>query len=75
MSTTFVIGLTGGVASGKSEVARRFEALGIVVADADVAARAALAPGSEGLAESNAAFGTAILAPDCTNYPSSMPNR
>jgi dephospho-CoA kinase len=62
--STFVIGLTGGVASGKSEVARRFEALGIPVADADVAARAALAIGSEGLAETVAAFGNHILAAD-----------
>lgn len=57
----FVIGLTGGVASGKSEVAKRFEALGTAVADADVAARAVLAPGSEGLAEAVAAFGAGIL--------------
>ena len=64
MSTTFVIGLTGGVASGKSEVAHRFEALGIVVADADIAARAVLAPGGEGLAEAVAAFGNDILAAD-----------
>jgi dephospho-CoA kinase len=64
MSTTYVVGLTGGVASGKSEVAKRFAALGIVVADADVAAREALAPGSEGLAEAVSAFGTDILAAD-----------
>lgn len=64
MSTTFVVGLTGGVASGKSEVANRFAALGIVVADADVAAREALARGSEGLAETVTAFGTDILAAD-----------
>ncbi|MGL4692890.1 MAG: dephospho-CoA kinase, partial [Stenotrophomonas maltophilia] len=43
----FVIGLTGGIAAGKSEVSRRFEALGIIVADADLAARAVVAPGSE----------------------------
>ena len=42
----FVIGLTGGIAAGKSEVSRRFEALGITVADADLAARAVVAPGS-----------------------------
>ena len=35
----YVVGLTGGIAAGKSEVTRRFEALGIVVADADLAAR------------------------------------
>jgi dephospho-CoA kinase len=62
--STFVIGLTGGVASGKSEVAKRFEALGIFLADADVAARAALAPGSDGLAEAVSAFGAGILAAD-----------
>ena len=33
----YVVGLTGGIAAGKSEVTRRFEALGIVVADADLA--------------------------------------
>jgi len=57
----FCVGVTGGVASGKSEVTRRFEALGIVVADADLAARAAVAPGSEGLAEVAAAFGPQLL--------------
>lgn len=57
----FTIGLTGGVASGKSEVTRRFEALGIFVADADVAARETVAPGSEGLAEVVAEFGSEVL--------------
>ena len=52
-----VIGVTGGVASGKSEVTRRFEALDIVVADADIAARDAVAPGSAGLADIVAVFG------------------
>jgi dephospho-CoA kinase len=60
----FIIGVTGGVASGKSVVTRRFEALGIAVADADVAARAAVAPESEGLAEVVAAFGGEVLADD-----------
>ncbi|MEN1995710.1 dephospho-CoA kinase [Stenotrophomonas bentonitica] len=57
----FVIGLTGGIAAGKSEVSRRFEALGITVADADLAARAVVAPGSEGLARIAAHFGDTIL--------------
>ena len=57
----YVVGLTGGVASGKSEVARRFEALGVVVADADVAARDAVAVGSEGLLEIVATFGAGVL--------------
>lgn len=60
----FIIGVTGGVASGKSEVTRRFEALGVVVADADVAARTAVARGSDGLAAVVEAFGTSVLAPD-----------
>ena len=57
----FCVGVTGGVASGKSEVTRRFEALGVVVADADVAARAAVEAGSDGLAEVVAAFGDDVL--------------
>lgn len=65
MSTT-IIGLTGGVASGKSMVSQRFEALGIAVADADIAAREALAAGSPGLAEVAAAFGTDTLLEDGT---------
>ncbi|MEG3789893.1 dephospho-CoA kinase [Lysobacter sp. CCNWLW3] len=57
----FCVGVTGGVASGKSEVTRRFEALGVIVADADVAARAAVEAGSAGLAEVVAAFGDRVL--------------
>ncbi|MDH5822398.1 dephospho-CoA kinase [Luteimonas sp. RD2P54] len=57
----YIIGLTGGVASGKSEVTRRFESLGVVVADADLAAREAVAVGSAGLAEVVEAFGEQIL--------------
>jgi dephospho-CoA kinase len=57
----FLIGLTGGVASGKSEATRRFEARGVFVADADVAARDAVAVGSDGLADVVAAFGADVL--------------
>ena len=60
----YIVGVTGGVASGKSEVTRRFEALGVTVVDADVAARAAVAAGSAGLAEVVAAFGPSVLLPD-----------
>ena len=60
----FIIGVTGGIASGKSEVTRRFEALGVFVADADVAARVAVAAGSDGLAEVVASFSADVLAPD-----------
>jgi len=57
----FVVGLTGGIASGKSAVAREFEARGIHVADADIAARAAVAAGSPGLEEVVATFGAGML--------------
>ena len=57
----FIIGLTGGVASGKSAVAAEFSALGVHVADADVAAREAVAIGSPGLAAVVAAFGNEVL--------------
>ncbi|WP_369979834.1 dephospho-CoA kinase [Xanthomonas bundabergensis] len=60
----FIVGLTGGVASGKSELSRRFEAKSIVVADADVAARAVVAPGHPALAQIVARFGTQILRED-----------
>ena len=60
----YIVGLTGGVASGKSEVTRRFEALGVTVADADLAAREAVAVGSAGLDEVVAAFGAEVLTPD-----------
>ncbi|WP_312316631.1 dephospho-CoA kinase [Stenotrophomonas sp.] len=60
----FVIGLTGGVAAGKSEVSRRFEALGVTVADADLAARAVVAPGSEGFERIVAHFGPGVLLTD-----------
>lgn len=62
--SSFIIAITGGVASGKSAVSARFETLGVVVVDADVAARAAVAAGSEGLAEVTAAFGPDVLAAD-----------
>ena len=60
----FVVGLTGGIASGKTAVAQCFESLGIVVADADQAARDAVAIGSEGLADVIDMFGAGVLASD-----------
>ena len=60
----YVIGLTGGVASGKSTIEAHFRALGVAVADADLAAREAVAAGSDGLAEVVAAFGADVLTAD-----------
>ena len=59
--SNFIVGVTGGVASGKSEVTRRFQDLGVSVADADVAAREAVAAGSAGLDEVVQAFGPGVL--------------
>jgi len=56
-----VIALTGGVAAGKTAVTRRFEALGVHVHDADVAAREVIEPGTPGLADVVAAFGVEAL--------------
>ncbi len=56
-----VLGITGSIASGKSSVAQEFERLGAVVVDADQLARAAVAPGSDGLDRLVKAFGGKIL--------------
>jgi dephospho-CoA kinase len=58
---SFGIGLTGGIATGKSTVARLLVARGFTVIDADILARRVLAPGSAGLAEVVAAFGPGML--------------
>lgn len=60
----FVVAVTGGVASGKSEATREFERLGITVADADVAARAVVEPGQPALAAVAQHFGEGILGSD-----------
>jgi dephospho-CoA kinase len=62
--TFHLFGLTGGIASGKSAVARRFAHRGLPVVDADVLAREVVAPGTEGLAAVVAAFGPAVLGAD-----------
>lgn len=58
-----VIGLTGGIASGKSTVARMLVALGATVIDADEVAHEVTAAGSPGLAAVVAAFGAEMLTP------------
>ncbi len=61
-----IVGLTGGIGSGKSEVSRRFEQLGITVVDADVVARQVVAPGSNALTAITEHFGPQILNHDTT---------
>lgn len=61
-----VVGVTGGIGSGKSEATRRFEALGITVVDADVAARIIVEPGGSALAAIADHFGSDIIAADGT---------
>jgi dephospho-CoA kinase len=58
------VGLTGGIGSGKSEVARRLASYGAVVIDADAVARQVVEPGTPALAEIAAAFGPEVLHPD-----------
>ena len=59
-----LIGLTGGIATGKSTVARLLAARGAVIVDADVLAREVVEPGSPALAEIAAGFGDSVLTPD-----------
>jgi dephospho-CoA kinase len=65
-SGTRVIGLTGGIASGKSTVARIFAELGATVIDADRLARDVVAPGQPAHAELVQHFGAGIVAADGT---------
>jgi dephospho-CoA kinase len=59
-----LVGLTGGIASGKSSFARALRALGVPVIDADELSRAAVARGSPGLAAVARALGPEVLTPD-----------
>jgi dephospho-CoA kinase len=60
----FLVGLTGGIASGKSTVSAMLERLGAEVIDADLIAREVVEPGTQGLREVTLAFGESILNPD-----------
>ncbi|MEJ7603344.1 MAG: dephospho-CoA kinase [Kofleriaceae bacterium] len=62
--TAHVIGLTGGIASGKSTVARLLAERGAAIVDADQIAREVVEPGKPALAELVARFGAAILTAD-----------
>lgn len=59
-----VVGLTGGIGSGKSAALERFRELGAVVVDSDDVARDVVAPGTPGLAAIVQRFGTSILQGD-----------
>jgi len=59
-----LVGLTGGIGSGKSTVSRMLAARGAVVIDADVLARRAVEPGTSGLDAVVARFGDGVLGPD-----------
>lgn len=60
----YFIGLTGGIASGKSALEREFVARGIFVADADLIARQIVEPGQPALDKVVAHFGASVLAAD-----------
>jgi dephospho-CoA kinase len=61
MPSKVAVGMTGGIASGKSSVARELTARGVVVVDADQVAREVVEKGSAGLAEIVGAFGEDML--------------
>jgi len=60
----FVVAITGGIASGKSELARQFESLAVTVVDADVAARSVVAAGQPALTEIFERFGPTLRKDD-----------
>ncbi len=61
MSPSLIVGLTGGIASGKSTVARLFEHLGVPVVDADAVAREVVEPGQPALQAIRARFGDEVF--------------
>lgn len=64
MKRPLLVGLTGGIASGKSTAARMFGELGIQVIDADAIAREVVQPGEPALEEIRARFGDGVLTPE-----------
>ena len=63
-TTMLVVGLTGGIGSGKSTVAAMLATKGAVVVDADRLAREVVAPGTPGLAQILTRFGPSVVADD-----------
>lgn len=64
MTMSYVVGIAGGIGSGKTAVSDRFRSLGIEIADADVAARRVVAPGQPALGTIADRFGTEVLLGD-----------
>jgi dephospho-CoA kinase len=64
--TKRVVGLTGGIASGKSTVGKMLTELGVLVIDADQLSREVVEPGTKGLQSVVDVFGTEYLTPDGT---------
>jgi dephospho-CoA kinase len=62
----FVVGVTGGIGSGKTAVTNGFQALGIEIVDADVASRVVVEPGTDALQRIAEHFGADILQADGT---------
>jgi dephospho-CoA kinase len=60
----FVVGLTGGIGSGKSAVSERFQRLGIKVVDADIASREVVKPGQPALSAIAEHFGAELIQSD-----------
>jgi len=58
---TLIIGITGGIGSGKSAVTSRFETLGVTVVDADLASRVIVEPGRPALESIREHFGEAVI--------------
>ena len=71
----FVVGLTGGIGSGKSTVAESFAAQGVPVIDTDVIARQLTVPGSEALGAIRATFGEGVMQSDGTLDRAAMRRR
>ncbi len=71
-SNVLLVGLTGGIASGKSAVAERLAELGAVVIDADVLAREVVEPGTPGLDAIVERFGRGVLRPGADGGPANL---
>lgn len=62
--SSWLVGLTGGIGSGKSAASDRFAALGVQIVDADIASRAVVEPGTPALAAIAEHFGEAVIQTD-----------